>query len=790
MSVSTRRALSAIDRLALTGLVAAVSLAASPAHAQEQGQQLAVRGLEEIVVTATRREEKLQDVPVAVSAIGADEIAARGLTQYSDYLNSVPGAYFEDLGPGRSQVRIRGLSSIESGVPSTVASYFGETVTSVLSGQGGKPNLRLVDIDRVEVLRGPQGTLFGANALAGVVRTIPMAPKLDRFEANVGTRAFSTAHSEDGSYHLNGAVNLPLIHDRLALRVAGYKDETAGYIDNVFPGRPATDWTQTGEDLLSLLSGLPPGSIDLPDATLMLPALAALSRKDINSEDTWGARASLAWQASDRLRIDLMHATQDSVLDAEPHITPGAGQYRQSRSTDPFAHGMYDEKIDITSLTARYDWDSMQLVANTSWVEFARSSLADFTNFGSNLVGDITGTPVPLPWTLFSDSDSEQFTQEIRLQSTGSSALNWIVGAFYLEQESNFSQTVNDHSCPDACLPGLLTGDTFALRVIGTDFFSEKQRAVFGELTYDLTPRWSVGVSARYFEGEIVNITPAFEGFLGGGVSGEVTEQADEEFNPAAHVRFRPTDDVTMYVQAARGFRTGQANPPLPLNCADEAAALGFGELTDADTLWNYEFGVKSALADGRVNLNAAVYHSDWQGVQLSSAFQCGFSGYVNGGDATARGAELELVAQLTHSWRFNLAASYNENEFDQAIPETGFVKGDRLPGSADRSLSAGLQYDFVLGGDWSGFARADYVRTGDVMLKFGSGPGAIFVIQDSYDVSNLRLGFQRDNLSIELFGRNIADTRAVASTSAPAQGGNQVLIRPREVGVELRYSL
>ena len=151
--------------------------------------------LQEIIVTATKRTERLQDVPIAVSAITGEDIQARGFTNYADYLNSIPGVYFQDAGPGHGQIRIRGISAAEGGVPSTTATYFGETVTSVLTNFGGKPNLRLVDIDRVEVLRGPQGTLFGASALAGVVRIIPNAPDLQEFEANVGVRGFTTAHS-------------------------------------------------------------------------------------------------------------------------------------------------------------------------------------------------------------------------------------------------------------------------------------------------------------------------------------------------------------------------------------------------------------------------------------------------------------------------------------------------------------------------------------------------------------------------------------------------------------------
>jgi outer membrane receptor protein involved in Fe transport len=740
--------------------------------------------LEEIVVTATKRSARLQDVPVAVSAITAADIQARGFNQYSDYLNTVPGVYFEDSGPGRSQIRIRGLSSSEGSVPSTVATYFGDTVTSVLTLSGGKPNLRLVDIDRVEVLRGPQGTLFGANALAGVVRILPKVADLNEFEVNVGTRGFATAHSDEASYHVEGAMNLPLIEGILAMRVAAYKDDIAGFIDNTFAGRAADDWTAVGEELIAAFTGQDPGTVSLPPGSLVSPAVPAFTRKDINSEDTWGARASLGWQANDQLRVDLMYQTQDSQLNSEPFTLPTAGPYDQNRGTDYFQDGRYEENIDITSLTARYQWANMELVSSTGWVKFDRIDVVNYSMYASNLYG----LPA-LPWVQYTPAQSKQFTQEVRLQSTGSNPLQWTVGVFYLDQKTSGSQSSYDLSCP-ACLPVLLTGDTFTFRIAADDFFNERQRALFGEVTYDLTSKWSAGVGARYFEGDLHSGEAELQGFeVGGGFAIPAASKADHEFNPSAHLRYRPTQDLTVYVQAAKGFRSGQANQPLPSACQEEAAEVGIGALTEPDTLWNYEFGAKSVLADGRVNLNLAIYRADWQGVQVGAGLACGFGAIVNGGDAIGKGVELEFVAQLARAWRVNMTAAYNHNEFDKVSPATGFVEGERLPGSFEKNGSVGVQYDFGLGELWSGFARADYVYTGDVLLKFGRGEGATFITEDSQSIGNVRVGVRREQLSIELFGRNISDERGVTSTGDPLLGAQQVLNRPREIGVDLRYS-
>ena len=781
-TVDVRRA----RTLAVTLLAGAACMGDATALRAEQAEVL-----EEVIVTATRRDARLQDVPLAVSAVTAGDIAAKGFSQYADYLNTLPGVYFQDSGPGRSQIRIRGLSTAEGGVPSTVATYFGETVTSLLTYSGGKPNLRLVDIDRVEVLRGPQGTLFGANALAGVVRIIPAAPDPTDYAFSAGTRGFATAHSDDASLHLEATANLPLIQDRLALRLVGYRDELAGYIDNRYAGRPDLDWTDYGEELIAAFTGQAPGSVTLPAGSLVSPAVPALSRQDINSEDTWGARAALAWLANDQLRFDLAFMRQESTLNSEPFILPAAGAYSQSRGNDYFEQGRYEENIDVASFTARYDWSGVELVAATGWVDYNRFDVSDLSAFAS----DVYGLP-PVPWSQRTPSQSRQFTQEIRLQSSGESALQWTLGMFYLKQNVSAIQSSVDLSCPQ-CLPTLLTGDAFTFRADASDFFNEKQHALFGEVTYDLSPRWTLGAGARYFEGKLRSGAVVLEGFeVGGALTLPGNRKTDRELNPSAHVRFRPTENQTFYAQAARGFRSGQPNAPLPDACAEEAAAAGIGSLTEPDSLWNYELGSKSTLASGRANLNVALYRADWKGVQLPAGLSCGFGAIVNGGDAVGEGLEVELTARLTDALHLNLSAAYNHNEFDKVAPQTGFENGERLPGSSEKNGSIGLQYDFKVGAAWSGFARADYVHTGNVLLKFGGADETEFVTQDAYDIGNVRIGLQRelgsrgDLLAVELFGRNVTDKRGIASTDDPAQGGKQILIRPREIGLELRYSL
>src|ERR1700722_6290236 len=260
-------------------------------------------------VTANKGSEALQDVPVAVTAITSQEIEARGFTNYSDYVNTVPNMYVQDEGPGQEQIYIRGLvASGGAGFP--VATYFGEAVTSVLSNNGGFSNLHLVDIDRVEVLRGPQGTLFGANSLAGVLRVVPNAPDLNDFQVNIDARGWSTAHSDNGSEHFEGVINIPIISDRLAARLVAYQDHIAGFLDNVVPAAAPFDYS---------------AGFGAPAGTLVIPGHAAFTRKDINTEDTWGARGAVTWKPTDSLHLDLSYAAQEVRLNSEAGRKPAFG---------------------------------------------------------------------------------------------------------------------------------------------------------------------------------------------------------------------------------------------------------------------------------------------------------------------------------------------------------------------------------------------------------------------------------------------------------------------------------
>ena len=729
--------------------------------------------LEEIVVTATKRSETLQDVPVAVTAISADEIAARGFTNYSDYINTVPNMYMADTGPGKAQIYIRGLVA-QGGSGFPVATYFGEAVTSLLTNNGGFANLRLVDIDRVEVLRGPQGTLFGANSLAGVLRVVPAAPNLEDFQVNAAARGWSTAHSGDGSEHFEGVINLPLISGQLAARLVAYQDHIAGYLDNVVPAAAPFDYS---------------AALQAPDGTLVIPGHAAFTRKDINSEDTWGARAAVSWKPIDPLHVDLSFVAQEVRLNSEAGAQPIYGDYVVQRALDQYEHGKDMEQERIGQFVVGYDWSAASLTSATSYTRLTRYSSQDI-----GFLAAAAGLGNQL-WSLQDRSKGESFTQEIRLQSRGDQPLQWLVGFFYLNSNFDYGQYVPDYSCP-TCLPEVAAGQPFALETVG-QLVGEKQRqqSVFAEVSYSFTPQWTIGAGGRYLRDYLESFTSATDGFLVGGPQPSIPPVGGRSsiFNPSGYIRFKANDEMTYYLQAARGFRSGTTNQAFAYDpngpCGATAAADGVGPLTDPDTLWTYELGMKSTWADNRIAANLAVFHQKWKGVQLEATQPCGFNGTVNGGDASGNGAELEMTARITHGLSANLTASYVYNKFDSVKPNVGYFVGERVPAAPEENASVGLQYNFALSTAWNGYARADYAYVGDVHYVFGLGAAATNYLQGGYGQANLRLSLQHQQFGIDLFAKNLTDKRAAENTGDPTQGGFIYMLRPREVGVEVRYS-
>ena len=344
-----------------------------------------------------------------------------------------------------------------------------------------------------------------------------------------------------------------------------------------------------------------------------------------------------------------------------------------------------------------YDWDAVSLLSASSWVEMKRFSDQDIA-----FLAEASGLP-PLPWGLHDSSEGELFTQEVRVQSRGDQPLQWTVGAYFQNSEASFAQFVPDYSCP-TCLGQVARGQDFELDAPLAKFYESEQKSVFAQVSYDFAEQWTVGVGGRYLEDDITDFDISADGFLVRGFEpGPTTPEPPQtgsvdEFNPSAYVRFEPSDTTTFYAQAAKGFRSGVVNPLIADSCLEEAERLGAQEFTDPDTLWNYELGAKTQVADGRLAINGAVYRQKWEGVQLRRYARVRVLAGAERGRRNQR-RRRDRGSRAARSMRGGSTCRWpsTTREFDNVVPQSGFQPGERLPEVPRINGSAGVQYNFEL---------------------------------------------------------------------------------------------
>jgi iron complex outermembrane recepter protein len=754
-------------KLRHVGLPMLSVLALTPAAAAELSA-----GIEEVVVTATKRELSVQDVPVAMQAFTAETLQNMGADQVDGYYRMVPNFAVVDRGAGGKLYSIRGISTglVTQGA-STVGVYIDEMP---ISAAGFQPDPRLFDIDRVEVLRGPQGTLYGEGSIGGTVRMITPRPDPSAFAGKADVSWQSTADG-DPSYKLNGMLNLPLVNDVLALRVSGLYHDLGGYIDRIDMPNGVT------LDVGSLL-GLPPGVIPIL-GTGPLPG-----RKDINSEVTSAGRASLLWNASERLTFEASFMTQQ--LDAAGRNTSVGGVADVGELEANFVQAeKVEDDFDLGNLTISYDLGWARLFSSTSRYERTRDVTAD-----TNDLGEAIFPTAKLPGSgTFTTELQDMTSQELRLSSTGDGPLSWIAGYFYVDKDNGFEQIiVDDYGVFVGFMQILGLPVTDARQLLDqTGRQEETQHALFGELTYKFTEKLSATVGLRYFDiDQRDTLVNNDINILGLGLTDGVSETGESDSVMKFNVNYRASDDVLLWVTASQGFRIGGTNttPGIP----DENRTYG------SDTLWNYEVGARTSWYDNRLVLNSALYYIDWSDIQLALPLGTAF-GTINAGQARIIGAELELHARPAAGLDLALAAGYNDGELTEdtpgapAGPNPGF-KGDRLPGVPRLNLAASAQYTFPLSsGGLDGFGRVDYSYTGDSTTTFNDlstanglpshfDPGA-------YGLLNLRLGMQSERWTAALFVENATDERAELLIDNAAVAQRITRNRPRTFGMNVRYN-
>jgi len=710
--------------------------------------------LQAIVVTATKRESNLQDTAISITALTGDTLQERGMSNLQDIISQTPGVSFRSNGgPGTTELQMRGMQSGGGQMP-TVGFYLDEVpVTPAAQSNNGKvvidPNL--FDLNRVEVLRGPQGTLYGSGSMGGTVRLITNQPDMHKVVANV--QAIGSQMSGGGfSRAFNGAVSVPLVEDKLALRVVLSDARDAGWIDRVvsnpFP-------LPTNPELGCGLFGCVRGNV--------AAAPEVIRHKNSNFTHTTGARATLLFQPTDRLSITPMFMYQNaraggpSTYDSDPGTLVHYQPLDQEEAVK--------DKFTLYSGTVKYHFDAVDVTSVTSkWTRDQTTYQDD-----AEIMQVFFGTPA---FTLaqgglgqqpaFELDKVSQFSQELRVSSNWTGPFKALLGVFYSDYDSLLSF---DASLPGA--PAILGQGTISFQDQPTKI---KQQAIFTEMSYKITDRLEATAGLRRYKYDSDLAVSAYGVALGNDINTAIKsfeKTSNTGYNPKFNLAFKASDNDLLYVTASKGFRPGGANGPVPLtgqaNCVDSLAALGLTAAPgsyDPDGVWSYEIGNKLEMMDHRVVLNVAAYYQKWTGIQQQIHLACGWVYTANQGEADIKGAELELTARITPAWTVSVHGAYTDAALNADVPEAGGIKGEQLQNIPKYTGGAAVEYSVPLNAKYKLVSRLSSDYTGSRRDVFGP--------LSSYNLMDFRVGVSGDTWTAHLFAKNLTNESVNLSTATP----------------------
>lgn len=768
----------------------------------------AAAGGNDIVVTGTRRETTIMDTPINISAIGGDEIARQRIDDVRDLADFTPGLTISDTGPRNSgTIVMRGLNASDSAAD---GSAYDDAMGIYLGEVPLYYDFKLLDIQRVETLLGPQGTLYGLGTMAGAIRYIPNRPNVDAFEAETHGRLYTKSHATDLGYQVDGMVNIPIVKDHVAFR-----STTGYYYDPGFIDYP-------------LLINQPGVSDPQPNGTSR-PTGADYTanlhkREDLNFEKTFTSRNQLLLQTSDDLKVIFTYAFQRTKTDGSQSNSAGVlgtGRYENaSRYAEPGNRRAHLASMEINANIA----DIADLVSTTAYTNVRTRNRSDNTDLLLDLDYDYELFPAFSSWNE-SDNRRKQVNQEIRLVSRHGGPFNWVLGGFYNEQKMK-----NDYA---EHVPGLsdyygVPDNPEDLEYVSYTRSKVTEKAIFGEGTLHITPEFQVTGGARYFK-----YTSQIEGALVLPLLGDPLSPYDPSITPAGgkakqdgwvwkfNASYNFTPDFMLYGTYSKGYRLGGPNrvapcpDPVPVN-QQNACALPNEIQYGPDTTKNIEVGVRTQLFDRRLMLNFDVYHIDWSGIQVDSATLYGATGItVNGGKAKSQGFEASFQfkpvpqlsiqgtysyvdAKLTEDVDGILTVRTTPGDYDSRpkFTQLDALKGDRLPGSAKNSGSLGATYTVPMAdGDLSFNWTATY--RGNVVTRLGW-DRAYGDKLSGYVLHRATIAYDTDKFTVSLFANNIFDKYAVVSTAQDRSriGVNdgvavryyrQTVLTPRTVGIEAR---
>jgi iron complex outermembrane receptor protein len=715
----------------------ATALMTSPAWSQDKPE---VTNLDEVVVTAQKVSQSIVDVPLSISVLGGGDLERTQSVNIQDYVKLVPGLQLTQSTPGMGRLSLRGINT--GGVASTVGVYVDETTFGSSSGLANGAILTgdfdTFDVARVEVLRGPQGTLYGASSLGGVLKYVTNEPQFDGFEGRV-RGSFESVDGGDMSYSGAAVANIP-VSDKVAIRASGFYRNLGGFIDSI-------------------------GTADSDVAD------------DINGSTVSGGRVSMLFKSSEAFSLQLTAFMQDIDSDASNSVDsdPVTGKTLYGGLTQSqYVAESTDVSYRVYNATAIWDLGFGDLTSATSYGENDQKFLVDFTTL---LSGFFPGFDSFNRQT----TSVQRFTQELRLASHENDKVDWLIGAYYNDEDGLIAQDVHvveRGTFTDAPLPFTLG--------IGTVDSKYKEYAGFANVIIKFTPSFDLTLGGRYSNND-QDVVQVSDGLLFGVAEPTTTPGGSSEdvFTYSIAPKFKINERIAIYARAAKGFRPGGPNV-IALD-APAGTPTSYG----SDTTLNYELGLKGENNARTFAFDVAAFHIDWDDIQLLARVN-GVGINTNAGGAESDGVEATLMFKPLDQLKLSLTGAYTDAKLTEDTDEllVGGREGDRLPYTPKTSYSVNADYDWPLAGEQSAYFGVSFSHLSEVPAAFDPA----FVAENdrqrflpAYDMLDVRAGWDFGKVSVELFGRNLTDDdgkTSDATGNTPNGAISTGVIRPRSYGL------
>jgi iron complex outermembrane receptor protein len=792
---------------------------AAGTHAQPQGQtQAEPLAIETILVTATRREASIQDIPLNIAAFDESLLQAREISDLAELGRNVPGLYVIDQGKrSANNIVVRGLNLNPFASAEFLGNSGGDTVSTYVGEVPLYIDLNLTDIERVEVLLGPQGTLYGAGTLGGAIRYIPRKPDFDDTSVTVRGGTFSVSESDSIGWRGGMTFNAP-VGDNFALRASIDRYDDPGFVDTPYLVRQP---------------GVSDPQPDLSDAAAVAANLYRVD--DVDWEETSSARVALRWQPGDFVDTTFTYHYQNMDVGGRTQnhsAALGTGLYESAtRYPEP-----NERRNELLSAELVADLGFAELTSATAFSKYEELGQRDQSDLLITLEYSYEAFPSFSAFTREVEEE-ETLSQEIRLVSQGDGPWNWIGGLFFLDFEQPNAVSLEFTPEYDAYLGGSRPDNLEYISVLYEDL---TEKALFGEIGYQITDRWDVVLGARYYDYEYLASSaqdfPLANTVFGGAGPDEINlelepvGQDDSGSLFKINTSYRFNDNVLGYATISEGYRIGASNgidlcetPPDPNQniCTFPHEFQYF-----ADTTTNYEIGMRSQWADGRLTLNGALYYIDWQDPQLASATATGAQPItINGEGAETSGIELSLDAQVTDRLNLGFSYSHSQAELTEVAPALirefippGFgpgagydglapayidgQPGDRLPGSPEDQATLYFGYDLSLSSRWDLTLNYGISAIGDVITTTGLRGGGETL--GGFSLHHASAVFRGGPWEFTVYAQNLLDKYAVTGvrsrrsfmqTVADENGDPvtvrsyaQQMVRPREIGIRFSY--